>query len=154
MKEIDEKKAKIQFNVAVVVSRFNSDVTDRLLEGCLSRLKELDFTEEVITVVRVPGAVEIPIAAQRLAQSGIHDAIICLGAVILGETDHYTYVCEQVSHGCQHVALQNDLPVIFGVLTTRDEKQALDRAGGKDGNKGREAVDAAVEIVSVLRSIG
>jgi 6,7-dimethyl-8-ribityllumazine synthase len=85
---------------------------------------------------------------------GTYEAIICLGAVIRGGTDHYTYVCNQVSDGCAHVALQNDIPVIFGVLTTESEEQAKDRAGGKEGNKGRDAVDAAVETVNVLRQIG
>jgi 6,7-dimethyl-8-ribityllumazine synthase len=148
---IDEKNASVTFPVAVVVSRFNEEITGPLLEGALSRLKERGFDEGQITVVWVPGAVEIPLVAQKLAQLGKYDAILALGAVIRGDTDHYDYVCEQVSQGCQHVALQNDLPVLFGVLTTNTEAQAKERAGGAHGNKGRDSVDAAVETVSVLR---
>jgi 6,7-dimethyl-8-ribityllumazine synthase len=154
MKIIDSKDSKLQFPVAVVVSRFNREVTELLLNGCTSRLKEQGFNDSQITVVWVPGAVEIPLAAQRLAQLGIFDAVICLGAVIRGDTDHYTYVCEQVSNGCQHVALQNDLPIIFGVLTTDTEEQAMDRCGGKHGHKGSDSADAAIEMVSTLRQLG
>jgi 6,7-dimethyl-8-ribityllumazine synthase len=154
MRIITAKKLKEVYNVAIVVSRFNEEVTRRLLEGAVQRLKELNFSDEHITVVWVPGAVEIPLTAQCLARANNIEAIICLGAVIRGETSHYDYVCEQVSQGCQRVALENDIPVIFGVLTTEDEEQALDRAGGKHGHKGRDAVDAALEMVSVLRQIG
>lgn len=153
MNSIEMKKTD-PFPVALVVSRFNESVTSGLLEGALRRLSEKGFTDSQITVVKVPGAVEIPLAAQRLAQLGSYDAVICLGAVIRGETSHYDYVCQQVSQGCQHVALQNDLPVIFGVLTTENEEQALERIGGKHGHKGCDAVDAAIEMVSVLRQIG
>lgn len=147
----DEKDAALTFRIAVVVSRFNEEITRRLLEGALARLKERRFEEELVTVIWVPGAVEIPLVAQRLAQLEKYDAIVALGAVIRGETDHYDYVCGQVSQGCQRVALENDIPVLFGVLTTDDEAQARDRAGGRHGNKGRDAVDAAVEMVAVLR---
>lgn len=153
MKIIDARQKSLTFNVAVVVSRFNDNITQKLLDGCLKRLKEKQFSDNQITVVWVPGAVEIPIAAQRLSQQGTFDAIIALGAVIRGDTSHYDYVCEQVSQGCQHVSLQNDLPVLFGVLTTENEAQALDRAGGAHGNKGADAVDAAMETVCVLREI-
>lgn len=142
-----------QFKVALVVSRFNEEVTHLLYEGAVHRLKELDFAPGQVTVVSVPGAIEIPITAQRLAKSKTYEAIICLGAVIRGETSHYDYVCQQVSQGCLQVSLQYDIPVIFGVLTTEDEAQALARAGGKHGHKGREAVDAAFEMVSVLRQL-
>lgn len=154
MKTIDIPIHSANFPVAIVVSRFNSEITQRLLEGALQQLKERGFSENNLTVIHVPGAIEIPLAAQRLAQRGIYDAILCLGAVIRGETDHYRYVCEQVSQGCQQVALQNDLPVIFGILTTDNEEQALDRVGGKHGHKGKESVDAMIEIVDVLKEIG
>ena len=144
----------LRFPIGIVVSRFNREITDKLLGGALSRLRERDFLDSDITVVSVPGAIEIPIAAQRLAQLGTLSAIIALGAVIQGETLHFDYVCEQVSQGCSHVSLQNDIPVIFGVLTTHTEEEALERAGGKYGHKGIEAVDTAVDIVSVLRQIG
>jgi 6,7-dimethyl-8-ribityllumazine synthase len=154
MRIITAKKLKEVYNVAIVVSRFNEDITQRLLEGAVQRLKELDFADEHITVVWVPGAVEIPLTAQRLARADNIEVIICLGAVIRGETSHYDYVCEQVSQGCQKVSLEQDIPVIFGILTTENEEQALDRLGGKHGHKGRDAVDAALEMVSVLRQIG
>jgi 6,7-dimethyl-8-ribityllumazine synthase len=154
MKIIDAKDSKGRFMIGLVVSRFNKEITQLLLDGATKRLKELGFSEQDITVLWVPGAVEIPIGAQRLAQLGVYDAVVCLGAVIKGGTDHYTYVCQQVSYGCQQVALQNDLPVLFGVLTTENEEQARARAGGAEGNKGGEAIDAAVEIVGALKQLG
>jgi 6,7-dimethyl-8-ribityllumazine synthase len=141
------------FNVAIVVSRYNGEITQKLLEGAQERFLELGFTKERLTVIWVPGAVEIPLAAQRLARTGKYEAIICLGAVIFGETRHFDYVCEQVSQGCQHVALSHDIPVIFGVLTTDNIEQAHDRVGGKKGHAGRQSADAAFELVSVLRQI-
>lgn len=153
MKIIQAQKIKEHFNVALVVARFNENVTQLLYDGAIQRLKELAFDAEHLTVVWVPGAVEIPLTAQRLARTNNYEAIICLGAVIRGETGHYEYVCDQASNGCQTVALENDIPVIFGVLTTENEAQALDRAGGQHGNKGRDAVDAALEMVSVLCQI-
>lgn len=150
---LDESKARVQFPVAVVVSRFNEEVTGKLLRGCLERLKELGFDDDLVTVVWVPGAVEIPLTAKVLAEKTNVEAVIALGAVIRGETGHYDYVCEQVSQGCQQVALAHDIPVLFGVLTTETEAQALDRAGGAHGNKGRDAADAAVEMVAVLRRL-
>lgn len=154
MQTIQARSIKEHYNVAVVVSRFNENVTQLLYEGAVQRLRELDFSEEHITVVWVPGAVEIPLTAQRLARANAYEAIICLGAVIRGETNHYDYVCNQVSMGCQQVSLKNDIPIAFGILTTENEAQALDRAGGSYGNKGIEAVNCALEMVSVLRQIG
>ena len=113
------------FPVAIVVSRFNHTVTERLRSGALKHLKQLGFSSEWITLVEVPGAVEIPLVVQRLAKKAKHEAIITLGAVIRGETSHYDYVCTQVSQGCQRVAMQYDLPVIFGVLTTENRSQLL-----------------------------
>lgn len=153
MRIIKAQKIQAHFNVALVTSRFNLDVTERLYQGALDRLREHAFADEHITSVWVPGAVEIPIVAQRLARADQYEVIICLGAVIRGETSHYDYVCEQVSWGCQKVALDNSIPVIFGVLTTDTEEQALARAGGDYGNKGRDAIDAALEMVSVVRQI-
>lgn len=141
------------FSIAIVVSRFNQEITQKLYDGAIQRLQELNFDTKQITVVWVPGAVEIPLAAQRLAKCEKYEAIICLGAVIMGETKHFDYVCEQVSYGCQTVALTHDIPVIFGVLTTDTEEQAYDRVGGRHGHKGRCAVDAAFEFISVLRQI-
>lgn len=141
------------FNIAIVVSRYNLDITQKLLDGAQERLLELGFTKERITVIWVPGAVEIPIAAQRLALTGKYEAIISFGAVIFGETRHFDYVCEQVSNGCQQVALTHNIPVIFGVLTTDNLQQALERVGGKKGHAGRQSADAAFELVSALYQI-
>src|SRR5262249_57949916 len=118
MTTIAEREIPEPFNIAVVVSRFNEDVTTLLYEGAMARLKELNFREDQIVSAFVPGAVEIPLIAQQLAQTGKYAAIICLGAVIRGETSHYDYVCQQVSYGTQKVALTFQIPVIFGVLTT------------------------------------
>lgn len=141
------------FNIAIVVSRFNEEITQKLFDGASERLQELGFDSQQITVVWVPGAIEIPLAAQRLAQTKKFEAIVCLGAVILGETKHFDYVCQQVSYGCQKVALDHDIPVIFGVLTTNTEEQAYERAGGEQGHIGRSAVDTAFQLISTLRQI-
>lgn len=138
-------------HIAIVVSQFNLEITARLLAGATERLQELSAQEEL--VAWVPGAVEIPLTAQHLAKSKKYDAIITLGAVIRGETTHYDYVCQQVSHGCQQIALENHIPVIFGILTTENETQALERVGGKHGHKGRDAVDAAFQMIHLLRQL-
>ena len=138
---------------AIVVSEFNTEVTDKLLQGAIDRLLELAVVKECITVIRVPGAVEIPLAAKMLAKTEIFQAIICLGAVIRGETDHYDYVCQMVSEGCLKVMLKHEIPVIFGVLTTDDEAQALERTGGKHGHKGVDAVDAAFKMLAVIEQV-
>ncbi|KTC86470.1 6,7-dimethyl-8-ribityllumazine synthase [Legionella brunensis] len=134
------------FPLAIVVSRFNQAVTQELQRGALERLKERGIRTEDIIVVEVPGAIEISLIAKRLAVSKQVKAIIALGAVIRGETSHYDYVCEQVSNGCQRVALDYDIPVIFGVLTTENDAQAWDRLGGDHGHKGRDAADCAIEM--------
>lgn len=141
------------FNIAIVVSRYHQNVTGKLLEGALERLKERGFTDQQITVVWVPGAVEIPITAQRLARTKKYQAVICFGAVIYGETRHFDYVCDQVSQGCQQVALTENIPVIFGVLTTHNLEQAYDRVGGSKGHVGQQSADAAYELVSVLHQL-
>lgn len=153
MQILKVKKIPDCFNIAVVISRFNEEVTQKLYEGAVLRLEELGFDTNQVTVVWVPGAIEIPLTAQRLAKTGQFEAIICLGAVILGETKHFDYVCQQVSYGCQQVALTQDLPVIFGVLTTDTEEQAFDRVGGKHGHIGKSAVDTAFQMISTLRQI-
>ena len=140
-----------QFPLAIVVSRFNIEITERLLSGALQRFKELKPEIEP-PVFHVPGVVEIPLIAQQLAKTERYSAIVCLGAVIRGETTHYDYVCEQVSNGCQRVALDYSLPVIFGILTTENESQALERVGGAHGHKGRDAVDAAFEMIELMQA--
>lgn len=134
--------------VGIVVSRFNQTVTELLLEGATVRLQELGFKPREI--VWVPGAVEIPIMTQHLARTGHYEAIICLGAVIKGQTDHYDYVCQQVSYGCQKVALKYHLPIIFGVLTTPNLELALARVGGDSGHAGRDAADTALYMMKTL----
>jgi 6,7-dimethyl-8-ribityllumazine synthase len=131
------------------MSEFNTEITSRLLEGAIKRLQALSSKEAHI--VRVPGAIEIPLMAQHLARSKHYDAIVALGAVIRGETTHYDYVCQQVSNGCQKVSLEHHLPVIFGILTTENELQALERTGGRQGHKGQEAIDAAFQMIHLLR---
>lgn len=154
MRKIQAEDIKPTFNVAIIVARFNTEITEALCQGAIARLRELGFTNELITTVSVPGAIEIPIVAQQLAKTKHYEVIIALGAVIQGETVHMDYVCEQVSQGCQRVMLDHNIPVIFGVLTTLDEEQARERVGGSHGHKGRDAADAAYEMVSILRQIG
>ena len=141
------------FAIALIVSRFNLDVTTALYQGAIQRLQEQGFAEHQITIAWVAGAIEIPIVAKQLAKQERYEALVALGAVIRGETSHYDYVCQQVSYGCQRVALECDIPVIFGVLTTENEQQALARCGGAEGHKGKDAIDTAIETVSVLRQI-
>ncbi|MDF1646399.1 MAG: 6,7-dimethyl-8-ribityllumazine synthase [Legionellaceae bacterium] len=141
------------FPIAIVVSLFNRKITKALQEGALEALEQAGFLSENITVIEVPGAVEIPLVAKALAQKNKFGAILALGAVIRGETTHYDYVCEQVSRGCQEVTLAFNVPVIFGVLTTENEAQAWDRLGGAHGHKGHDAVDAALTMIHALEAI-
>lgn len=136
--------------IAIITSRFNKEVTEKMHQEALARCQELGFEADDIIEKWVPGAIELPIIAQHYAFQDDIDAVICLGVVIRGETDHYDYVCQQVSYGCQKVALESETPVIFGVLTTHNEEQALARAGGEKGNKGRYCVDAAIEMIELL----
>jgi 6,7-dimethyl-8-ribityllumazine synthase len=137
--------------IAIAVSRFNEKITQALLDGALARLSELGVDVAMVPVTHVPGAVELPLVAQQYARSHNFDAVICLGAVIRGETSHYDYVCQQVSYGAQKVALTHNIPIIFGVLTTENRAQALDRLGGSHGHKGRDSADAAVEMIRVMK---
>ncbi len=141
------------FPIAIVVSQFNREITHKLQQGAIDRLIASGFTTDDITLVEVPGAVEIPLIAQQLARQSKYAAIIALGAVIRGETTHYDYVCEAVSNGCQRVALDFNLPVIFGVLTTEDEAQALERVGGAHGHKGADAADCARSMVAIFKQL-
>lgn len=137
--------------IAIIVSRFNDEITHALKQGTLTRLHEYHLIQhEQITVFDVPGAVEIPLIAKLCAKQKLYHAIICLGAVIRGETSHYNYVCEQVSQGCQKIMLDYDIPVIFSVLTTENIEQALNRAGGKHGHKGHDAADSAIEMIKLM----
>jgi len=137
----------------IVVSRFNSAVTERLLEGALEALKAHGGEEKNIDVVRVPGAFEIPLLTKKLAASGKYDALICLGAVIRGDTPHFEYIAEAVTHGIGAVVLEHRLPVSFGVLTTNNVEQAMERTGAKTENKGYEAALTAIEMASLNRAL-
>lgn len=138
----------------IVVSRFNEFITTKLLGGALDALHRHEAKESDIDVAWVPGAFEIPLAAKKMAESGKYDAIICLGAVIRGATSHYDYVCNEVSKGVAQVGLQSGVPVIFGVVTTENIEQAIERAGTKAGNKGVDGAMAAMEMVNLLKKIG
>jgi len=138
---------------AVVAARFNTAITDALLEGALATLAEHAVPNDHVSVVQVPGAFEIPITAKRLAASGRYEAIIALGAVVRGGTPHFEYVAGECARGISRVAQDEDVPVIFGVLTTDTDEQARDRAGGKEGNKGAESAHAALEMVTLLRRL-
>lgn len=141
-----------ELKIGIVVSLFNQEVTENLLQSTLTRLLEQGVKKQDIKVIKVPGAVEIPLAAQLLANSKHYHAIICLGAVIRGETSHYDYVCQQVSHGCQQVMLAFNLPVIFGILTTENKTQALARASGVN-NKGSAAADSAIHMAKTVSAL-
>ena len=138
---------------AVVVSRYNDFITKPLLDGCVATLTAKGATDSEIDVYWVPGAFEIPLLAQRAAQSGRYDAVICLGAVILGETDHYRLVADATASGIARVGLDTGIPCIFEVLATPTTELAVARAGGDAGNKGEEAALAAIETVRVLKSV-
>lgn len=139
----------MQPTFAIVVADFNRDITEKLLEGALKRLNQSGIDSQHITVIHVPGAIEIPLTAKLLARTKKYSTIICLGAVIRGDTDHYDYVCQQVSYGCQHIMLELEIPVIFGILTTQNLEQAYARVGGPQGHKGIEAADAAIKMAKV-----
>ena len=153
MKNLEGKLQAEGLKVAIVVARFNEFITSKLLGGATDMLLRHGAEEENITIAWVPGAFEIPLVAQKLAASKKYDAIICLGAVIRGATSHYDYVCSEVSKGIAHVSLQTGVPVAFGVLTTENIEQAVERAGTKAGNKGADAAVSAIEMVNLLKSI-
>lgn len=137
----------------IIVSRFNSFISDRLLEGALDALIRHGAEDSNITVLRVPGAFEIPLFAQKVAQQGIYDALICLGAVIRGSTPHFDYVAAEVSKGIAQVSLKTCLPIAFGVLTTDTIEQAIERAGTKAGNKGFDAAMTAIEAANLSKKL-
>nr|MDK2851356.1 6,7-dimethyl-8-ribityllumazine synthase [Candidatus Cloacimonadota bacterium] len=141
------------YRFGIVVSRFNEVISSKLLDGALDCLLRSEVREEDITVIWVPGAFEIPLAAQTCAQDPSIDAVICLGAVIRGATPHFEYVSAEVSKGIAHTSLKSQKPVIFGVLTTDSVDQAIERAGGKAGNKGFSAASSALEMVNLLKEL-
>jgi 6,7-dimethyl-8-ribityllumazine synthase len=139
--------------IAVVAARFNGSIVDELLAGCLRQLEALKVDSSRIVVHRVPGAFELPVAAKALARRKAFAAVICLGAVIRGDTPHFDYVAGECARGLQDVAISEGLPVLFGVLTTNTQEQALERIGGKHGHAGERAADAAVEMIALLSRI-
>lgn len=140
--------------VGIVASRFNSFIVEKLLEGAVDGLVRHGVAQENITACWVPGAFEIPTAAQQMARCGQYDAVICVGAVIRGSTSHYDYVCSEVSKGIASVSLQTGTPVLFGVITTENIEQAIERAGSKAGNKGYDCALSAIEMCNLMRQIG
>ena len=150
---VEGKQQADGLRIAIVVSRFNNFITEKLLDGALDGFSSHGGAESNLTVVRVPGAFEIPIVADRLAASGKFDALVCLGAVIRGDTPHFDYVCDAVTRGIGDAVKTYKIPIGFGVLTTDNVQQAMDRAGTKDANKGYEALLVAVEMVNVLRQV-
>ncbi|MDU1030303.1 6,7-dimethyl-8-ribityllumazine synthase [Anaerococcus vaginalis] len=149
MKEYSANLVSNGKKYAIVVARFNHFITDRLVEGCLDTLKRHEVKDEDIELARVPGAFEIPLAAKKLAHKD-YDAVICLGAVIRGDTSHYDYVCSEVSKGIANVSLESGKPIIFGVVTTDTIEQAVQRAGTKAGNKGSDAAISAIEMANLM----
>lgn len=139
--------------IAIVVSRFNDFVTSRLLEGATATLARYGVEDDHVTIASVPGSFEIPFAAKRLAESGKHDAVICLGAVIRGETDHYERVADEAARGVAESSMSSGVPVVFGILTTDTIEQAINRAGGKSGNYGQSAAATAVEMANLAKAI-
>lgn len=138
--------------LAIVVSRFNSFITERLLSGALDALARAGADEKKIEIVRVPGSFEIPVAAKRLAETGRYDALLTLGCVIRGDTQHFDFISAEVTRGIQLAAVETGVPIAFGVLTTDTLEQAIDRAGAKSGNKGAEVALTAVEMATLMKS--
>ena len=139
--------------VAIVASRFNEIITNKLLGGAVDGLVRHGMSEDDITAVWVPGAFEIPVIAKKLATSGKYDAVICVGAVIRGQTSHYDYVCNEVSKGIAHISMETGVPTLFGILTTDNIEQAVERAGSKAGNKGYDCALSAIEMVNIMKQI-
>ncbi len=153
MKKIEGNLVAAGIRVGIVVSRFNEFITSKLLGGAMDGLLRHGIDEDDVTAVWVPGAFEIPVIASRMAKSGKYDAVICLGAVIRGSTDHYNYVCSEVSKGIAAVSLETGVPVLFGVLTTDNIEQAIERAGTKAGNKGYDCALSAIEMVNLMKNL-
>ena len=153
MNVFEGKLASKEIKVGIVASRFNEFITSKLLSGTLDGLKRHEVQDEDIDVAWVPGAFEIPLIASKMAKCGKYDAVICVGSVIRGSTSHYDYVCNGVSKGIAHVSLNSEIPVMFGVLTTENIEQAIERAGTKAGNKGFDCAIGAIEMVNLIHEI-
>ena len=153
MKSFEGKLIAQNIRVGIVAARFNEFITSRLLGGAMDAPLRHDVSEDDVHVAWVPGAFEIPLVASKMAKSGKYDAVICLGAVIRGSTSHYDYVCNEVSKGIAAVSLESGIPVLFGVLTTENIEQAIERAGTKAGNKGYDCAVSAIEMVNLIREM-
>jgi len=152
-KVLEGKLSAAGLRFAVIVSRFNDFISSRLVDGAMDALVRHGADESQVTLLKVPGAFEIPLVAKKIAESGKYDAVVCLGAVIRGATPHFEYVAAEVSKGIAAVALESNIPVTFGVLTTDNLEQAIERAGSKAGNKGYEAAVAAMEMANLFREL-
>lgn len=153
MKTIEGNFENNNYNIAIIVSRFNEFITSKLLSGAIDALTRNNVNKENIEVIWTPGAFEIPLVAKKLAKSSKYDAIIALGAVIRGNTSHYDYVCNEVSKGIASVSLESELPIMFGVLTTESIEQAIERAGTKCGNKGFDCALGALEMINLINKL-
>ena len=153
MRVLEGKLVAEGIKVGIVVARFNEFIVSKLVSGALDGLKRHDVKEDDIDVAWVPGAFEIPLIADKMAKSGKYDAVICLGTVIRGATSHYDYVCNEASKGIAQVSLATGIPVLFGVVTTENIEQAIERAGTKAGNKGYDCALSAIEMVQLIRQI-
>ena len=154
MKAFEGKMVAKGVRIGIVVARFNEFITSKLLGGAMDGLIRHDIDEDNIDVAWVPGAFEIPLIAKKMAKSGKYDAVIALGAVIRGSTSHYDYVCNEVSKGVAAASLESGVPVMFGVVTTENIEQAIERAGTKAGNKGYDCALGAIEMVNLIREMG
>ena len=153
MRTIEGNLVSKNIRIGIIAARFNEFITSKLLGGAMDGLLRHDVRDDDIDVAWVPGAFEIPLIASKMAKSGKYDAIICLGAVIRGTTSHYDYVCNEVSKGIASVSLESGIPVLFGVLTTENIEQAIERAGTKAGNKGYDCAVSAIEMVNLIQNI-
>lgn len=142
-----------EVKIGIVAARFNEFITSKLLSGAQDALVRHDVKDDNIDVAWVPGAFEIPLIADKMAKSGKYDAVICLGAVIRGNTSHYDYVCSEVSKGIAHVSLESGIPVMFGVVTTENIEQAIEKAGTKAGNKGFDVAVGAIEMINLINNL-
>ena len=153
MKKFEGRLVSEGIKIGIVCARFNDFIVSKLLSGCEDTLLRHGVQPDEIAVAWVPGAFEIPLIASKMAKSGRFDAVIALGAVIRGSTTHYDYVCSEVSKGIANVALNSGIPVMFGVITTKNIEQAIERAGSKAGNKGSECAQGAIEMVNLIRAL-
>lgn len=153
MKRIEGNFIANGIRVGIVASRFNDFIVSKLIEGALDALKRHGVEDENISIAYVPGAFEIPLVAKKMAKSDNYDAVVCLGAVIKGATSHYDYVCAETSKGIAAVSMETEKPIMFGILTTDNIEQAIERAGTKAGNKGFDAATSAVEMVNLLKNL-